>query len=239
MYIKSTTGITQYNVGDDRVIVFVGEYHDSEWSCQRDYEMSIFDFCNNRLKTNPNAVVLLEYNEKAVSVGDRKKYGAKIIRDVYTTTGDNFVRGRDIGVDMRLDHLTMDDQQLLYHGTKGFTRGKQGSVDLAKLVSIYDPTKTGLDHTLCGEYEPMLDEYKIALDKEFKRVKNDLDLVDLQWAWSKLMDYRILWEITRTDTDYTEIISVFGENHRKNLTEVLGRWRVKKIQDTGRCEIVK
>ena len=230
MYIKSTTGITQYKL-PNRDVILIGEYHDSEWSCSKPSEMTIFEFCNERLKANPKAVVLLEYNDSKISVNERKKYGSKIIRDVYTRTWDNFVRGRDIGVDIRLDHLTMDNQQELYHGTKAFSP--------AKLASMYSPTKTNLDHSVCGDYEPMLDEYKINLDAEFESIKGDCDVVDLQWAWSKFMDYRVLWEITRTDTDYTEVISVFGENHRKNIKNVMDDWQVKKIQDSSKCEFVK
>jgi len=231
MYIKSTTGILQYKLLPNRDVILIGEYHDSEWSCSKSPEMTIFEFCNERLKANPKAVVLLEYNDSKISVNERKKYGSKIIRDVYTISGGNFVRGRDIGVDIRLDHLTMDNQQELYHGTKAFSP--------ANLVSMYNPTKTNLDHSVCGDYEPMLDEYKINLDAEFESIKGDCDVVDLQWAWSKFMDYRVLWEITRTDTDYTEVISVFGENHRKNIKNVMDEWQVKKIQDSNKCEFVK
>ena len=151
MYIKSTTGITQYKL-PTRTVILIGEYHDSEWSCSKPSEVTIFEFCNSRLKANEQAVVLLEYNDVSVLEGDRARYGSQVIRDVYKVAGDNSVRGRDIGVDIRLDHLTMKEQQSLYHGTKGFS-------PMQDIADRYDREKVILDHSKCGDYEPLLDEY--------------------------------------------------------------------------------
>lgn len=228
MLINSVSGLSQYKIGNKTVTIF-GEYHDETSLCGG-VNVSVAEWCEDRLNKNPRASVLLEYNENMDPV-DLKTYGSAIVR--YTFNRETLLRSHAKGIDIRLDYLSMDEQQLLYHGTRGF------SPEFANAYNLRKSPGPILDHSVCGKYAPCLDLYIKKIDDMFtSHISNGhVNLLTMQWAWSFLMDYRILWEITRTDAPETdEIIAVVGENHRTNLRDILAIWGVESINEiSGSC----
>jgi len=228
MRINSISGLSQYII-DGRVITIFGEYHDDRRKCVGD-STSISEFCETRVTSNEDVRFLLEYNDN-MTEGQGKMYGSEPVRHVFNSDENSPMRLRTTGVDLRLDYLTMLQQQSLYHRSVGFSPHD--------FALIYNSSKekigSVLDHTVCGDYERLLDQYIIGVDKFFEDHKDNGSVLDMQWAWSFLMDYRILWEFTRTDTSSNEIIAVVGENHRSNLNKTLAKWRVKKINEHEKC----
>jgi hypothetical protein len=207
MRINSISGLSQYII-DGRVITIFGEYHDDRRKCYGN-SISISEFCETRVTSNEDVRFLLEYNENMTEV-QGKGYGSEPVRHVFKSDKHSPMRLRTTGVDLRLDYLTMLQQQSLYHRSMGFSPR-----DFARIYSSKKKIGSVLDHTVCGDYEELLDQYILSVDKFF--------------------DYRILWEFTRTDISSNEIIAVVGENHRSNLNEILTKWRVEKISEYEKC----
>lgn len=227
MLINSVSGMSQYKIGD-RIVTIFGEYHDDTSLC-RGVNISVSEWCEHRVRLNPKTYVLLEYNDN-MEIKDRSEYGSAAVRYAFSRKGKiPLLRDRVIGVDLRLDYLQMKEQQELYHGSRGFN---------PKFARIYGTRKGPgpvLDHSVCGEYEKKLDTYIKIVDEFFGEYGESGNLLLLQWAWSFLMDYRILWEITRTDVDSNEMIAVIGENHRSNIKDILRIWNVDNIKEVERC----
>ena len=109
--IGSARGITQMNINGKRLITIIGELHEKDFDC--DNSITIYEYCKYRAKKNPKCVFLFEF--EPTRTHGFEKIGSKIIRDVFTGE-DNIVRRRSTGVDVRLDHITMRQQQHLYNG---------------------------------------------------------------------------------------------------------------------------
>jgi len=227
MRINSISGLSQYII-DGRVITIFGEYHDDRRKCYGN-SISISEFCETRVTSNEYVRFLLEYNEN-MTVEQGKGYGSEPVRHVFNSAKHSPMRLRTTGVDLRLDYLTMLQQQSLYHMSMGFSPR-----DFARIYSSKKKIGSVLNHTVCGDYEKLLDQYILRVDKFFEDHKDNGSLEDMQWGWSFLMDYKILWEFTRTNIYSNEIIAVVGENHRSNLNEILTKWEVEKISEYEKC----
>jgi len=227
MRINSISGLSQYKIGG-RILTIFGEYHDDRRVCDG-ATLSISEFCEMRVGSNKDVRFLLEYNDNMMDE-QCKVYGSEPVRHVFNSDKKSPMRLRTTGVDLRLDYLTMLQQQSLYHRSVGFSPR-----DFALIYSSKKSIGPVLDHTVCGEYKELLDQYILGVDKFFKDHRDDGSLLNMQWGWSFLMDYRILWEFTRTDIKSNEMIAVVGENHRYNLNEVLTSWNVEKIGENDKC----
>lgn len=223
--IGSARGITQMEISGKRIVTIIGELHDKEFECMNN--ITIYDYCLKRANENKKCRFLFEFEPNRTNNFNR--IGSKIIRDVFAGE-DNIVKKRSTGVDIRLDILSMLQQQYLYNNSQGFsmkydiTRA-DGMEALKKdyVKSYRNDVQKDPEQTMCSEN---LSNYGKSLDKLFYGLKKQGELTrdDLKWAWSKLMDYNVIWEMTRKDNDVDEIIVVLGENHRSNIYEIMKEW---------------
>jgi hypothetical protein len=144
------------------------------------------------------------------------------------------VRGKSRGVDTRLFYLSIQEQQHLYNDNSGFTRKYKNGTGCIRKDYIEKYKKVEFDDPLQSQYTEELVRYKHELDLLFESFeKIEPSRLDLQWAWCKVMDYKILWEISKGD-DVTEYVVVVGENHRNNITKFMSSWKDARIlMDVG------
>jgi len=223
-WINSARGVTQLELtinGSPRVITIIGELHEHEFSCGEGKSMSIYDYCLSRANSNKNCRFLFEYNQSMINQIHR--VGSQIIRDVFVSK-PNIVREKSSGVDIRLFYLTTEQQQHLYNNTSGFFRKYKDGTGSVQEDYIEKYKKVKLNDPKISQYTEELIQYKNKLNLLFKGFeKSKPGISDLQWAWCKVMDYKILWEISKGD-DVTEFIVVVGENHRINITNTMSNW---------------
>ena len=185
----------------------------------------------DRVNANPNCKFLFEY-QPDVKV-DFKRIGSNIIQDVFVRNGDNDVKSRCKGVDSRLKFLGRERQQKLYNDYEGFA-ARYGNDNLELIhtdyVEVYVNELKDPSETLC---EKNLREYGEFIDNLFSEFSRNTPTRDeLKWAWSMMMDYNVMWEMTRKCDDdeiINEIIVVLGENHRENIFQSMKDWECCKL----------
>lgn len=249
-WINSARGVTQIELnvnGNPRLVTIIGELHQQEFDCsEKGSSMSIYEYCLERAISNPNCKFLFEYNHE--NTHDFRRIGSKIIQDVFTS-GENQVKSRSKGIDIRLSYITMCQQQHLYNDIAGF-RSKYNNIgkireDYVKQYQtkikenpLSDPTESSLQDDL--------QQYIQSIDQDFKKYTKEIpSLMDLRWLWSRFMDYQILWEISNKLDDSNEYIIVVGENHRKNISDTITNWKSVNIlteysnNHAGECVNIK
>lgn len=220
-WINSARGVSQFLLTTDReiLITIVGELHEQEFECKMDgCNLSIFDYCNNRVSVNPLCEILLEYPP---DFEEHDRLGSKVIRDVFTT-GPNKVRKVTSGVDIRSDFIGVENHQILYHDENQIPNS------IEDIMTLYiDPFSVKKLEAICGKPEPQLSKYYVdSLNNKFENFesvyKTDKDegVLWLKWAWAMVMDYKILNTILSSENT-TEYIIIAGNNHLTNLTKTL------------------
>jgi hypothetical protein len=229
--INSARGISQFEIPGERIITVIGELHLMEFACENG--KTIYEYCMDRVNANTNCKFLFEY-QPDVNV-NFKRIGSNIIQDVFIRNGENDVKSRCRGVDSRLQFLGNERQQKLYNDHDGFaaTYGNDNDALIhSDYVEVYVNNRKDPSETLC---EKELRDYGDFIDNVFAEFSRDTPTRDeLKWAWSMMMDYNVMWEMTRKCEDdeiINEIIVVLGENHRVNIFQSMKDWEC--------CELIK
>ena len=244
-WLNSVKGVTKHQI-QSREVIILGELHDQSIICSRTGTgMSVYEYVNKRAADNDKLLLLLEFNRNTAT--DYSRIGSKIIRDVFTG-GTNNVRDKTRGVDIRLDCISQNDQNILYNDDPGFYHRYVDSVlrrrcttpdALLLLRATYvDPYYKSLLE--CKGDDELL-RYKSDLTKTFDDLKTKLEvsgtlfitdhhfrdeiISTMRWGWARLMDFEILREIRADDKSTEIIIAVVGNNHRKNIRDVMRGWK--------------
>lgn len=225
--LNSARGVTQFNIRGERIVTIIGELHMLEFDC--DNGKTMYQYCVERATANPRCKFLFEYPPDGNF--DFKRVGSNIMQDVFVRNGDNVVKSRCKGVDSRLVILGKERQQNLYNNTKGYS-AKYGDNDellFDDYVESYKNTRKDPVDTIC---EKNLREYGEEIDSLFNGFSTDPpERQDLKWAWSKMMDYNAMWEMTSKQANTNEIIVIVGNNHRINIFQSMKDWEC--------CELIK
>jgi hypothetical protein len=208
--INSARGVTQFDF-NGVLVTIIGELHDKEFICKSP-NMSIFEYCET-ITTN-NTRFMLEYHPESTQYD---RIGSKVIRDFFLT-GPNKVKSSTVGIDIRSDFLTRSGQQKLYHSNG------------CKIDDFPTYTKKWLLSVIGHPTTPDLKKYVDLIDDKFKSV---LCILDLKWAWSMVMDYKILFDISNpSNSNVKEFVIIVGNNHLLNLRNIMSSWKkCRKLLD--------
>jgi hypothetical protein len=222
--IKSARSVSQYRIKKlSRLITVIGELHDDDFDCDGT-SISIYDYCLSRALSNNKCHFMFEYHP---GVKDKTRIGSTVIRDVFTSY-DTTVRDRSIGIDIRTDFITRESQSLLYNDDYGFARKYGNSTRLLKKDYVVPYTNSKIkNNSKSVEVKTYSKNLNLLFDEYNKRLP---DVMDLKWAWAKVMDCTILDRMLEEDNDIDEYVLVVGENHCKNIHEVISTWSPECVE---------
>jgi hypothetical protein len=230
--IQSARSVSQYKInvggGQKRLITIIGELHEMEFECDGN-SISIYNYCLNRAKQNDKCHFMFEYGPNVV---DKSRIGSKIIQDVFTS-GPNKVMDRSVGIDIRLDYLTRKTQTLLYNDDVGFySTYSNDPTKIAKdFIDTYNNDKFKYKCNELNLYSKKVkDEFKYSKER-LKSYESDVyNNIDLKWAWAMVMDGEIMTNILKPDKNINEYVIVVGENHCKNIHNVIDTWSKDRVE---------
>lgn len=231
--INSATGISYFtlNVGGiDKTVTVIGEYHMRDFVCDGKDSIRVYDYCLDRFTSNPKCNILLEYNPSETNLD---RIGSTIINDIFSGTDKTMKTKRTKGIDNRQDILSRDQQNMLYNDDIKFSSTYENKSDKLMLDFVYSYLNSPIKKS-SSEYSERLNIYKDHVDDCFKKLsKDNINVLDLRWAWCKSMDHHVLTTITKSN-EVNEYIIVVGENHRSNITEVVKQWGVEVSEQKGK-----
>ena len=230
--LKSARSVSQYKIKinnqEDRLVTVIGELHELDFDCNGK-SLSVFDYCMSRALSNNNCRFLFEYNSNVI---DKSRIGSTVVQEVFTS-GPNAVARRCIGIDTRTDFLTRQSQTLLYNDEAGFDNiyGNNRLKIRDDFINTYDEEKL-----ICNKDEPELLSYKNQISKSFTECDDQIrqhseiyNSLNLKWAWAMVMDYSIMKLMLEPDDNVNEYVIVIGENHRKNIHDVVSTWSKDRV----------
>lgn len=165
-HINSVSSVSQFiEKKTNKLITIVGEFHDNNFVCNNKNNISLFEYL--KYKSNKgNCIFLLEYNE---DLSNKTHIGSKIIRDVFNS-GENNVKNKVVGIDIRSYFIGKANQQTLYNNDTRFYDMYINPVLFDK-KTIYKYKKKLCDVFIKNYTESRL--YKITGDLKSIKNKND------------------------------------------------------------------
>lgn len=226
--LKDAIGFSQYIFSKIRMITLIGELHEKSFSCEGK-ELSIPDYCYDIINKNPNARILLEYNNGQ----DPEKIGSEIIRTLYSKIKKIQKTNQIIPYDVRGYFLGSKGQNDLYG--KNFKNYDSPDKILDAFIKPFYKkykNKQGNIFSLYGKYNPyikkyLLEDYYNHILQQFSKatyltVNNQNPLQILKDAWKEVSDYFILSNILKED-NIDEYIVISGKAHYINIQNIINK----------------
>lgn len=259
--LKSAISFEQYAFpihSQFRLLTIIGEQHELEFDCKDSNQISIMKYALETLK-NPLAEVLLEIDPAFIDKPEHWPKSIPIRGILEVAQKDPKLLSRIKGYDWRNYWLGAHERELLYH-----SMDKMVSLSMKKILDIYVAPLSikwkgsfhlvpnfynkdayhfltyvflkKLDQTMTHIHDKVITRWDIKRARGEKLAARRAIVISLRHFWKEITDWNMLTElfrISKTDT----IISIMGEDHRRNLTEVFKGLQLLTAQkgEEGKC----
>lgn len=224
--LGSAINFKQYLFGNQKIITIIGEYHNYDFNCVNNKDIS--DYCLERVKNNSNCSILLEYSKH----DDPKTIGSTTINATYKKLVKSKKQKHIVPVDFRTLFLTVNGQSKLYDekwiDNKKLTKNKilkayiNPFFNKAKKILKLNPKKYSSE-----SYRNIYLYIFNVIAPQFNFIRDNLSSFELaplqeelRVIWNKVMDIGILIHILKKDTA-DEYIVIAGNRHCKNIERML------------------
>lgn len=232
--LNSSQNVCQYlDPEKETLISMIGEFHDESFKCKNN-SMNIWDYCNERLESNPRCLVLMEYssNYNLPPPNINSEPIRKLARN-------NKFSSRIQGWDTRWKYLNGSKGQTTLYYEEIEDKGELKSQFISPLKRIF--LKNNKKYS--NRHKRILRNYEEKLQKEIQKIKIESDNLQtkLRDIWMYVSDYEILKKILG-QSSYNEIIIVAGKYHLDNLCPFLSSYFQKihssNIKSTKKCATI-
>ena len=254
--LQSALSFSQYNLplgNINRLITIIGEQHERSFKCAADAkQISITDYALRILSLNPRSQVLLEIDPSFIETPNLWPNSTPIRGILSNVITKPELLARIQGYDWRNYWLGAQNREILYHYAKTFLDLDKGEIILRylnPLVEKWDLFSLVKEHYDDGAYRYLSTEFLQKLHHTHTYIHSqvmstwDKSITDRQkilemirHLWKEVTDWKMLsYFFLISDTD--SIISIMGEQHRKNLAGIFSHLPLLAEQkgEEGKC----
>lgn len=220
---------------DEHLVTFIGETHLLGYQeCSSFPSFTVANYILDKISKFPETKVLLEY------LPGMKEWspllGSKNMADIYKILSEKGLKDKMIGFDLRSLFLRPKDQEVLYHQTKlleeldekTITGVFVWAIPVAIIPKLEDDIKKigNKDqmkylHTFLKDLNDHAYSTAKMIEKNWKGEKKTI-IRDIQYLWSKVSDFAIVFEIFR-QAEHGSVIVLCGEKHAENLRTIFSK----------------
>lgn len=235
-YLEGAISLSQHVYNGRKALTLIGETHTDVIKCPRP-RTTVPTLIVGSLNSNPKARALLEFPPKATEEQVMRINSPNLVESVRQAKEDG-VLSQIIPVDYRDEFITTELKDILYHRPDQLRRFTDRDVYERLVDPFYQKyRKFDLDPKLYSPaiYNYLQRTYLFDIDVGFKEFLKHLRSwpddfekfsLMLKHLWKKVVDYFILKEVLKND-DVNEYIILMGEEHAKNLREILKKVTVQ------------